>query len=223
MGTTESQRIPLDRRVCVVRPGRIDIRPSRGAIIGPLVGLLASVGSFILLAFLIPDLPTLLLALILIPGIIICPLSAMGLVYSLFGTDVIIDAGKQSARFQQGLLGLGLGTSELVPFWKIDHIAIDELEMGDAEVRALPPPFDFRAFDIVLAKGSGKRLSLGQALAPNEDDLVAEAFQRALAAAEAIAGLVGRPLRINVKLEGEEAGVEEGATQAASPAMRETP
>ncbi len=211
---SESQRIPLDRRLCVVRPGRIDIRPSRGAIIGPLLGLLLSVGSFILLAFLIPELPTPLLALILVPGLIVCPLSAMGLVYSLFGTHVIIDARKQSARFQQGLLGLGLGTTELVPFWKVDHIAIDELDLGEAEVRALPPPVDFRAFEIALMKDSGKRLALGQTLAPDDDDLVAEAFQRALAAAEAIASLVDKPLRINVELE--EAADAEAAREPAA-------
>jgi hypothetical protein len=202
-----NQRILLDRRLCIVQPGRIYIRPSRGAIIGPLLGLSASGGSFVILAFLMPELPTALLALILVPGLIVCPLSAMGLVYSLFGTQVIIDVRKESALFQQGLLGLGLGTMELVPFWKIDHIAIDEIELGEAEMRAVPPPVDFRAFDIVLAKNGGRRLSLGRTLAANDEELVAEAFQRALAAAEAAADLVGRPLRINVELE-EGEGVE---------------
>ena len=37
--TAEVKRIALDRRVCVVRPDRIDIRPERAAIIGPFIGL----------------------------------------------------------------------------------------------------------------------------------------------------------------------------------------
>src|SRR3990172_4693252 len=37
--STETKRIALDRRVCVVREGRIDVRPERGAILGPLLGL----------------------------------------------------------------------------------------------------------------------------------------------------------------------------------------
>lgn len=211
---TETRRIALDRRICLVRRDRIDIRPSGGAFFIPILGLLASVGSFILLAYLIEDLPTVVLALLLVPGIIICPLSAMGLVYSVFGAHVVIEAKKQSVRFQQGLLGLGLGTVELVPFWKIDHIAIEELNLGEAEVRALPPPVEFRAFEVALVKDSGKRLSLGQVLTPNEYDLVVEAFDRALDAAEAIANLVGKPVRIIVELE-------EEVEQAPSPAPGE--
>lgn len=208
----ETKRIVLDRRICVVRPGRIDIRPSGSAFVIPIVGLALSVGSFILLAFLIEDLPTVALAFLLVPGLIVCPLSAMGLIYSFFGAHVVIEAKKQSARFQQGLLGLGLGTVELAPFWKIDHIAIDEMNLGEAEVRALPPPLDLRAFDVVLVKTSGKRLSLGQAVTPNEDDLVVEAFDRALEAAEAIGALVGKPVRINIELEEKPAQEETGRT-----------
>ena len=210
----EIKRIALDRRICVVRPGRIDIRPSGSAFLIPSLGLALSVGSFILLASLIDDLPTVALALLLVPGVIVCPLSAMGLVYSLFGAHVIIEAKKQSASFLQGLLGLGLGTVELAPFWKIDHIAIEEMDLGEAEVRALPPPLELRAFDIVLVKTSGKRLSLGQTVTPNQDDLVVEAFDRAQAAAEAIAALVEKPLRINVELEEEPAQEETGQTTA---------
>ena len=198
---TETVRIPLDRRICIVRPERVDIRPSGGAIVLPAIGLLASVVSFIVIAIFANELPLGLLALFLIPSIIVCPLSAMGLVYSLVGAHVIIDAKKRSACFQQGVLGLGLGTVELVPFWKVDHIAVDEVSLGEAKVRGLPPPVDLRSFDVVLIKSSGKRLSLGEAIAPNTYDLVVEAFDRALDAAEAVAKLMGVPVRINVELE----------------------
>ena len=40
------KRIPLDRRVLVVREERIDLRPERGAVLFPLAGLLISSGLF---------------------------------------------------------------------------------------------------------------------------------------------------------------------------------
>jgi hypothetical protein len=42
----ETRHIPLDRRVCVVQEGRIDIRPERAAIIGPFIGLLIASALF---------------------------------------------------------------------------------------------------------------------------------------------------------------------------------
>lgn len=209
VATAESKRIVLDRRICIVRPQRIDIRPSGGAIVLPALGLLGSVVSFSVIAIFANQLPVAVLALLLIPGIIVCPLSAMGLLYSLVGAHVIIDAKKQSACFQQGVLGLGLGTQELVPFRKVDHVALDEVSLGEAELRGLPPPVDLRSFEVVLVKASGKRLPLGEAIAPNAYDLVVEAFDRALDTAEAVAQLMGVPVRINVALEGEPAPPEE--------------
>jgi hypothetical protein len=213
----ETKNIVLDRRLCIVRPGRIDVRPSSGAIILPIIGLLVSGSSFVAIALWLNDLPVLVLALLLVPGLLIFPLSAMGLVYSIIGTHVIVDVKKQSATFQQGITGLGLGTVELVPFWKIDHIAIDEVSLGEAEVRALRPPVNLRAFDVVLVKVSGKRLSLGEVITPNAYDLVVEGFDRAMDAAEAVASLVDKPLRINVELEEEEGQPQEEADPAADP------
>ena len=60
---------------------------------------------------------------ILVPGQISLTLvlgAAMGLVYSVIGAAVVVEKAKESVRFQQGVLGLGIGTMELVPFWKID-------------------------------------------------------------------------------------------------------
>src|SRR2546428_13992449 len=115
----EARRIPLDRRVCIVREGRIDLRPERGAVIGPLIGLSLSGAIFAAIVLFANDLSVTVLALMLIPCVILTPLSGMGLVYSLIGAAVVVEAAKKSVRFQQGVLGLGLGTAELVPFWKI--------------------------------------------------------------------------------------------------------
>ncbi len=207
------KRIALDRRVCVVRPGRIDIRPERSALLGPLVGLAVGVGLFVAVAVFADSLPVAALAAMLIPGVIIAPFSAMGLVYSLIGAHVVVETKKQSVRFQQGVLGLGLGTVELVPFWKIERIEVEDLELGEVTPRGPPPPLDLRGWDLVLVKTSGKRLSLGQVLAANTPDLIDEGFDRALDAAEAVAALVGRPLVITAALE-ERQTAADAATQA---------
>ena len=212
------KRIALDRRVCVVRPGRIDVRPERSALLGPLIGLSVGVGLFVAVAVFAESLPVAALAAMLIPGVIIAPLSAMGLVYSLIGAHVVVEAKKQSVRFQQGVLGLGLGTVELVPFWKIERIEVEDLELGEVTPRGPPPPLDLRGWDIVLVKTSGKRLSIGQVLAANTPDLVDEGFDRALDAAEAIAALVERPLVITAAVEEPETAAE-GASEGAPPAV----
>ena len=221
-----ARRIALDRRVCVVQEGRIEVRPERGAIFGSLIGLAVSLGLFTAVALFANELSVAALAAMLIPGVIIAPFSAMGLVYSLIGAHVLIEAKKQSARFQQGVLGLGLGTVELVPFWKVDHLEVEDFDLGEVTPRGPPPLLDLRAWDIVLVKSSGKRLSIGQVVAANTPDLIDEGFARALDAAEAIASLVGKPLVITAAVEkeaeeaseGEDAERAEGAAEPAEPA-----
>ncbi len=200
--STVSRRIPLDRRVCVVREGRIDVRPERGAIIGPFLGLAISLLLFVAVALFASQLSAVALAAMLVPGLILGPLSGMGLVYSLVGAHVVIDARKQSVAFQQGVLGLGIGTVELVPFWKIERLEVCDLQLGEVEGKGPPPPFDLRAWDVVLVKTSGKELSIGQVLAANTPDLIDEGFDRALDAAEAVAELVGKDVVITAEVEG---------------------
>ena len=188
------RRIPLDRRICTIGEDRIDIRPSRGAIALPLTVVVVSIGCFVLVGLTIDLLPLVALALLLIPCVIAFPLGAMALMYSLAGAHVIIDRRKQSATFQQGVLGLGLGTQEVVPFGKIDHLAVEEASLGEEESRELAVPMELRAWDVVLVKTNGKRLSIGMAIGA-EEGLAEEALARARQVAEAVASLVARPLR----------------------------
>ena len=199
--STATRRIPLDRRVCVVREGRIDVRPERGAIIGPFLGLVISLSLFVAVALFASQLSAVALAAMLVPGLILGPLSGMGFVYSLIGAHVVVDARKQSVAFQQGVLGLGIGTVELVPFWKIERLEVCDLPLGEVEGKGPPPPLDLRAWDVVLVKTSGKELSIGQVLAANTPDLIDEGFERALAIAEAIAELVGKDVVIKAEIE----------------------
>jgi hypothetical protein len=186
--------IPLDRRICVVREDRIDIRPSPGAVILPLVAMTVSIVCFVVIGLTINVLPLAALAVLLIPNVLVFPLAAMGLVYSLIGAHVIVDRGKGSVTFQQGWIGLGLGTRELVPFEKIDHIDLEETTLGEVESPWLAP-MDVRVWDIVLVKRSEKRLSIGMVVIPAEPDLAQEGLTRARQAAGAIAALVGKPLQ----------------------------
>ena len=214
--STATRRIPLDRRVCVVREGRIDVRPERGAIIGPFLGLVISLSLFVAVALFASQLSAVALAAMLIPGLILGPLSGMGFVYSLIGAHVVVDARKQSVAFQQGVLGLGIGTVELVPFWKIERLEVCDLPLGEVEGKGPPPPLDLRAWDVVLIKTSGKELSIGQVVAANTPDLIDEGFDRALDAAEAVAELVGKDVVITAEIEGSaEAPAAEPAEQRA--------
>jgi len=210
---TALKRIPLDRRVLVVREGRIDLRPERGAVIFPFIGLLISGSLFAAIVLFADDLSVTALALILLPGLLIAPFSAMGLVYSVIGAAVVVEKEKQSVRFQQGVLGLGIGTMELVPFWKIDRIEIADFDLG--EITAGPrPPLDFRAWDIMLVKESGKRLPIAQVIAGNSAGLVDEGWDRALDAAEAIAEMTGSRVVITAETEPEAEAAQEPAEQA---------
>jgi hypothetical protein len=195
------KRIPLDRRVLVVREQRIDLRPERGAVLFPLAGLAIALTLFGIVVIFANSLPAGLLLVILIPGLGLAPFSGMGLVYSVIGASVVVEKKKHSVRFQQGVLGLGIGTMELVPFWKIEHIAVEDFALGEVPPKGPTPILDLRAWDIVLVKKSGKRLSVGQVVAANTPDLIDEGFGRALDAAEAIAAMSESTVVITAAIE----------------------
>jgi hypothetical protein len=195
------KRIPLDRRVLVVHEERIDLRPERGAVIFPLIGLAISVTLFAIVVLFASSLSVTVLALILLPGLFLAPFSAMGLVYSVIGASVVVEKKKQSIRFQQGVLGLGIGTMELVPFWKVERIQVEDFPLGDITPNGPPPVLDLRAWDVVLVKKSGKRLSIAQVVAANTTDLIDEGFGRALDAAEAIAAMTESTVLITAAIE----------------------
>jgi hypothetical protein len=216
--TEQVRRIPLDRRVCVVREDRIDLRPERGAIVGPAFGLVIGAAIFTSIVLFAKDLPLWLLAMMLLAAVTVTPFSAMGFVYSFIGAAVVVETSKQSVRFQQGVMGLGIGTYELVPFWKIKHIEVEDYSLGEVPPGRIRPPLDLRAWDITLVKESGKRLPIGQVVSGNTNDLIDEGFDRALDAAEAIAAMVEKPVVITAQIESaaEAEAAPEVVTEAAS-------
>jgi hypothetical protein len=73
-----------------------------------------------------------------------------------------------------------------------------------------------RAWDVVLVKKSGKRLSIGQVISANTTALIDEGFDRTLDAAEAIAAMTGSEVVITAAIEeGEPEEAPEGALQGA--------
>lgn len=195
--------VPLHRRVCTIGPECIEVRPSRWALLLPLLGLALSVGLFTLIAFYLNALPFGLLAFLLLVGVVILPFSGMGVVYSAIGANVIIDRRKESAAWQQGVLGLGIGTQELVPFWKIAEVVVQEAGHGE-EAGGLRPLEEIAQWEVAVVKTNGKRLVVGGLTVLRSQ---AETGQAALLqVAEAISQMTGAPLRV----EAPEALAEEG-------------
>ena len=82
-------------------------------------------------------------------AIVTIPLAGIGFVYTIAGANVVFEREKQSGVWQQGFLGMGVGTIELVPFWKIDQIRIEEVtrERQRGEVQ------DLAQLEIVAREG----------------------------------------------------------------------
>ena len=183
-GRTE---VLLHRAMAVIGPQKIEIKSARGTVILPLIGLALAglIGWYIATRGF--SLPFWLLVVLLLVCMILVPFSAMSLISSVVGADVVIDARKGSATWQQGYLGMGIGTKELVPFAKINHLEVT-IE-GDQPDRWHDNVDDLRQFALVLVKPSGKRLILAQVPVPAYGQ--ADGMDRTLAVGQAVARLVG--------------------------------
>jgi hypothetical protein len=182
----------LHRSMAVIGPEKIEIKSARGTIILPLlgIGIAVAIGWFIAgKGF---TLPLWALVSLLIFCLILVPFSVMSLISAVVGADVIVDAKKGSATWQQGYLGMGIGTKELVPFAKIDHLEVT-VEGEDAD-RWRDQVDDLRQFALVLVKVSGKRLTLAQVPVPAYGQ--ADGMDRTLAVGQAVAKLVGSKVTI---------------------------
>jgi hypothetical protein len=183
-------RIPLDRSVCLIDSDRIKLRPSRSSVLVPLLVLLAGVACFASLVLWLGALPFALVVLLVLVAIAFIPLSGMGLVYSLGGASVVADRAKGSVVWQQGLLGLGVGTREVVPFSKIAQMAVEEITREKLRGQQQ----DVAQWEITLVKSGGRRLKVGVVTVPRS--LTREGLERAQGVAEAIAEMAGAPLSL---------------------------
>jgi hypothetical protein len=186
---TPAKRIVyLNRRVAFIEPHRINVRPALAAALLPLMGFLLGVAAFVSILLWLDRIPFALTLLLLVVAIVTIPLAGIGFVYTVAGTDVVFEREKQSGLWQQGFLGMGVGTVELVPFWKIDQIRVEEVtrERQRGEVQ------DLAQLEIVLVKQSGKRLRVGDVIVARS--MVREGLADVREVAEAIAEMTGKPL-----------------------------
>jgi hypothetical protein len=177
----------LHRSLAVIGEDKIEIKSARSTVVLPLLGLLISVAVGYWMGTAAGGAPIWVFVIALFFLLFAVPISVMALVGSIAGADVIIDAKKGSATWQQGYLGMGIGTKELVPFHKIDHLEIT-IE-GEQPDRWHDHRDDLRQFALRLVKVSGKVLPLAQIPVPADDQT--DGMDRTLAVANAIAALTG--------------------------------
>ena len=185
---TAKRIVYLNRRVAFIEADRINVRPALAAALFPLFGLLLGIGAFVSIILWLDRLPFAVVLLLLLVALVSIPLAGIGLVYAVGGANVVFDRQKQSGVWQQGFLGMGVGTIELVPFWKIDQIRIEEV----TRERQRGAVQDLAQLEIVLVKVSGKRLNVGDIIVARS--MVREGLADVREVAEAIAAMTGRPL-----------------------------
>jgi hypothetical protein len=181
------QEVLLHRSMAVISDDKIEIKSARGAIFLPLAGLVIAAGAIAWMILQTSAIPLWALVVLLVFCLFLVPVCFMGIISAVAGADVVIDGKKGSATWQQGYLGMGIGTKELVPFAKIDHLEIGvEGAEGDrwrGEDDAL------RQFSLTLVKKSGKELKLAQVPVPAFGQT--DGMDRTLAVANAVAALTG--------------------------------
>jgi hypothetical protein len=108
------RQLYLDRKVCSVTADKIDIHPARSIVILPLLTLLFGLAAFPVIYFWGNELSIPLRLGLTLAALILVPVSGIGLVYSIGGANIVVDRRKQSIVQQQGYLGMGVGTQELI-------------------------------------------------------------------------------------------------------------
>lgn len=184
----EPRRIDLHRRVARIWPDRIEVKPSRGAAVVPAAGLVVGVLSFVAAVTLTAAVPFPVTVLFLLVALLAIPLSGVGFVYAAFGADIVVDRNKRTVVWQQGFLGMGVGTEELVPFAKVKAIELVETTWRPPEEE----PESVAQYEIALLKTSGRRLKVGALTYARP--MAEDARTHALALAGAIAAMTGAPL-----------------------------
>ncbi|MGE0228669.1 MAG: hypothetical protein AB7I38_08750 [Dehalococcoidia bacterium] len=182
-----AERIPLQRTVAVVREDSIAVRPSRGQLLGPVLELALALGAVAAIVLWLNSLPLWVLMLLLLVSLVLGPVGVLGIVYNAIGSSFLMERKKQSARWQQGFLGMGIGTVDFVPFRRIRHIEVtsdydDELASGEVQ--------DIVQWEVVMVKDNDKRLTVGSVAAARAlADLGAERANRLADRVAAMAGV----------------------------------
>ncbi|MBI5949017.1 MAG: hypothetical protein HY875_12835 [Chloroflexi bacterium] len=177
----------LHRSMAVISPARVEIRGARSTIILPVIALALAGTAGTVMAMKGGAIPFWALVGMLLFCLFAVPLAVMSLIGSIAGAEVIADARKGSITWQQGYLGMGIGTKELVPFDRIDHLEVT-IE-GDQPDRWRGETDSMRQFALVLVKKSGKRLLMANVPVPPSGQT--DGMDRTLAVGNAIAEIAG--------------------------------
>lgn len=196
LDTPERREFYLDRRVVTATPDRIDVHPARSIVFLPLLTLLLGLAAFPVIFFWGGSMSVELRLLITLGAILVVPLSGIGLVYSIAGAHIVVERQKQSVVLQQGYLGMGVGTQELVPFWKMDRVNVKELTPHDYRGHHE----DFAQYEISILKLSGKELTVGMVTVTRAE--AKEGLARAREVAALIAEMSGTKVHVARTREG---------------------
>jgi len=177
-------RIPMHRSTGVIREHSIAIRPSRGQLLGPLIEIGLTLLAVMPIVLSAASLPLWLLTLLLLFALVMGPVGIIGLVFGAIGSTFLMERHKNSARWQQGFLGLGIGTVELVPFWRIARIEV----VSDYD-RTLSSGMrqDLVTWTVRLVKDNDRTLDIAQVLSPRP--VLEDGLERANRLAAAIAAM----------------------------------
>ncbi len=183
----------LHRRVVRISPERIEIRPPRSAVVFPTIGVAVTAGLLALLGTSVDSLPFWTLPLLLLVAVLLLPLSGISLVYALMGAQIVADKGGQNVSLKQRFLGLGIGTNELIPFWKIRELLVEDEGRAVARATGELPREEIAQWQLVLVKKSGTRHVLGQVSVPREHE--EDGLDQIFEVADAFAALTGAEIR----------------------------
>lgn len=213
------REVLLHRAMAVISDDKVEIKAARSTYALPILGLLLVAGGGWLISS-AGRLPFWMMVIVLLASLFIAPASIMGLVSSIAGASVVVDRKKGSLTMQQGYLGMGIGTKELVPFHKFDHLEVT-LE-GNQPDRWKGSTDSIRQFAIVLVKQSGKRIVLSNV--PVSEGNQTDGVDRSLAVANAIAAIADTTVQLPegwelVEIETETGKIVEKKSQSA-PARR---
>ena len=206
----EVERIALRRAVAAITDETIVVRPSRAQLLGPVIQLGLTALAVALIVLFLDSLPFWVVVVLTVIAVFLGPVATLGFVFAVIGSSMVVDRRKQSAHWQQGFLGLGIGTTTSIPFERIDHIAVtgdyDEEDIGGRG-------HDFVTWDVEIVRDDGRRSSVGSVIAARP--LADVGLDRANRLAEAVGEMAEAEARLEALPEHEE--IEEAEAEAEAP------
>lgn len=180
------ERIPLQRAVASVRDEVISVRPARVELMGALIEVAIGGGAITLLVLLFDRLPLAAMVTLLVLALIFGPIGVLGLVYGAVGVAFVMDRRARTARWQQGFLGMGIGTTDFVPFARITGVEV----AGDMdEALAGGQRQDLVRWEVRLLRVADDPLTVGTVVVARS--LADEGVERANRLGSALAEMAG--------------------------------